>query len=159
MATAPWTTSLIRVPCSLRMPRLLRSNPPSTLCPASFSTSASRPIYPTSCGVLRQFFHRKAERFERELDGNETAQRRSHAEQDGLEIRSVEPERVIAQGLVLVERRNAFEFFGDHLAEHYATETGSSWRPRSRSQVNHGSLTAAMIDSRDFVNAKKLADT
>ena len=104
-------------------------------------------------------FHRKAERVGRDLDDNETAQRRSQAEQDGSEIRSVELERLIAQGLTLVERRNAFEFFRDHLAELYSTQTGSSWRPRSGSRVNHRALTAAMIDSRDFLNAKKLAET
>ena len=104
-------------------------------------------------------FHRKADRIGRDLDDNETAQRRSHAEQDGSEVRSVELERLIAQGLTLTERRNAFEFFRDHLADLYATETGSSWRPRSGSQVNHRALTSAMIDSRDFLNAKKLAET
>jgi hypothetical protein len=104
-------------------------------------------------------FHRKAERLDRELDDNETAQRRAQAEQDGSEIRSVELERLIAQGLTLTERRNAFEFFRDHLAELYAAETGSVWRPRSGSKVNHRALTAAMIDSRDFLNAKKLAET
>jgi hypothetical protein len=104
-------------------------------------------------------FHRKAERVDRDLDDNETAQRRSQAEQDGSEIRSVELERLIAQGLTLVERRNAFEFFRDHLAELYSTQTGSPWRPRSGSQVNHRALTAAMIDSRDFLNAKNLAET
>lgn len=104
-------------------------------------------------------FHRKADRIDRDLDDNETAQRRAQAEQDGSEIRSVELERLIAQGLTLTERRNAFEFFRDHLAELYATETGSAWRPRSGSKVNHRALTAAMIDSRDFLNAKKLAET
>ena len=104
-------------------------------------------------------FHRKAERIGRDLDDNESAQRRSHGEQDGSEIRSVELERLIAQGLTLTERRNAFEFFRDHLTELYATETGSSWRPRAGSVVNHRALTSAMIDSRDFLNAKKLAET
>jgi hypothetical protein len=104
-------------------------------------------------------FHRKADRIDRDLDDNETAQRRAQAEQDGSEIRSVELERLIAQGLTLTERRNAFEFFRDHLAELYATQTGSAWRPRSGSKVNHRALTAALIDSRDFLNAKKLAET
>jgi hypothetical protein len=104
-------------------------------------------------------FHRKADRIDRELDDNETAQRRSQSEQDGSEIRSVELEWLIAQGLTMTERRNAFEFFRDHLAELYGTETGSVWRPRSGSKVNHRALTAAMIDSRDFLNAKKLAET
>jgi len=104
-------------------------------------------------------FHRAVARIKRELDDNEQAQRRSQKEQDGSEIRSVELERLIAQGLTLTERRNAFEFFRDHLAELYAAEMGSVWRPRSGSKVNHRTLTAAMIDSRDFLNAKKLAET
>ena len=90
-------------------------------------------------------FHRKADRIDRDLDDNETAQRRAQAEQDGSEIRSVELERLIAQGLTLTERHNAFEFFRDHLAELSATETGSAWRPRSGSKVNHRALTAAMM--------------
>ena len=54
-------------------------------------------------------FHRKTERIERERDGNEQAQRKSQLEQDGSEVKSVELERLIAQGVSLIERRNAFE--------------------------------------------------
>ena len=104
-------------------------------------------------------FHRKADRITRDLDDNEQAQRRSQAEQDGSEVKSVDLERLIAQGLTLTERRNAFEFLRDHAAEHYAAHTGSAWRPRSGSMVNHRALTAAMIDSRDFLNAKRRAET
>ena len=46
----------------------------------------------------------------------------------------------------------------DQAAEHYERHTGSAWRPRSGSMVNHRTLTAAMIDSRDFLAAKKRAD-
>ena len=53
-------------------------------------------------------FHRAAERIERELDDNEQAQKRSQREQDGSEVRSVELERLTAEGLTLIERRNAF---------------------------------------------------
>src|SRR5205814_10210774 len=35
----------------------------------------------------------------------------------------------------------------------------SSWRPRSGSLVNHRTLTAAMIDSREFIAAKRRAET
>ncbi|MBV8336037.1 MAG: hypothetical protein JO358_11505, partial [Alphaproteobacteria bacterium] len=49
-------------------------------------------------------FHRKVDRIERELDVNEQAQRRGQAEQDGSEVKSVELERLIAQGLSLIER-------------------------------------------------------
>ena len=100
-------------------------------------------------------FHRRLDRIGRELDDNEQAQRRTQTEQDGSEVKSVELERLIAQGLTLLERRNAFEFFRDHAAELFETHTGSAWRPRSGSKVNHRALTAAMIDSRDFINAKR----
>ena len=43
-------------------------------------------------------FHRAVERIERQLDDNEQAQRRSQKEQDGSEIRSVELERLTAEG-------------------------------------------------------------
>lgn len=103
--------------------------------------------------------HRKAERIARTLDDNEVAQRRSQGEQDGSEVRSVELERLIEQGISLIERRNAFEFLRDAAAETYEAQTGSPWRPRSGSMVNHRAMTAAMIDSREFINARKVADT
>jgi hypothetical protein len=96
---------------------------------------------------------------QRQLDGNEDRQRRSQTEQDGSEIRSVELERLIAQGHTLIERRNAFEMLRDRAAEHYEAHTGSAWRPRAGSMVNHKHLTAAMIDSRDFISAKRKAET
>ena len=103
-------------------------------------------------------FHRAADRIERELDDNEQAQLRSQKEQDGSEIRSVELERLTAEGDTLIERRNSMEFFRDEAADQFERHTGSAWRPRSRSKVNHRNLTAAMIDSRDFLAAKKRAD-
>jgi hypothetical protein len=112
-------------------------------------------------GLLWSFvnlFQRATGRVERELDLNEQAQRRSQAEQDGTEIRSVELERLLSQGTGLIERRNAFEFFRDHAAELFEAETGSAWRPRSGSIVNHRALTAAVIDSRDFLAARRRAD-
>jgi YspA, cpYpsA-related SLOG family len=104
-------------------------------------------------------FHRKVDRIERELDINEQAQRRGQAEQDGSEVKSVELERLIAQGLSLIERRNAFEFVRDHAAELYDVTTGSVWRPRSGSMVNHRALTASLIDSREFLAARRRGDT
>jgi hypothetical protein len=104
-------------------------------------------------------FHRKTDRIERELDTNEQAQRRAQTEQDGSEVKSVELERLIDQGLSLIERRNAFEFARDHAALLSEAETGSVWRPRAGSMVNHRALTAAMIDSREFLAARRRADT
>jgi hypothetical protein len=104
-------------------------------------------------------FHRAAERVHRELDDNEVAQKRCQKEQDGSEIRSVELERLVAEGLTLIERRNCMELFRDQAADQFEHHTGSSWRPRSGSMVNHRTLTAAMIDSRDFLAAKRRSET
>lgn len=103
-------------------------------------------------------FHRAVGRIERELDDNEQAQRRNQKEQDGSEIRSVELERLTAEGQTLIERRDCMEFFRDQAAEHFERHAHSAWRPRSGSMVNHRNLTSAMIDSRDFLAAKKRAD-
>ncbi len=104
-------------------------------------------------------FHRAAERIERKLDDNEHAQRRLQREQDGSEVKSVELERLTAQGQTLLERRDAFELMRDQAAEHFERHTHSIWRPRTGSMVNHRNLTAAMIDSRDFLAAKRRAET
>jgi hypothetical protein len=104
-------------------------------------------------------FHRAVARVERELDDNEQAQRRGQKEQDGSEIRSVELERLTAEGMTLIERRNSMEFFRDQAAEQFERHTGSTWRPRSGSMVNHRALTSAMIDSRDFLAAKRRVET
>jgi hypothetical protein len=103
-------------------------------------------------------FHRAVGRIERELDGNEQAQRRSQKEQDGSEVRSVELERLTAEGQTFIERRNSMEFFRDQAAEQYERHTHSSWRPLAGSKVNHRTLTSAMIDSRDFLAAKRRAE-
>ena len=50
------------------------------------------------------------------------------------------------------------EFFRDQAADQYERHTHSSWRPRVGSKVNHRTLTSAMIDSRDFLAAKRRAD-
>src|SRR5262249_32660681 len=84
---------------------------------------------------------------------------RSKKEQDGSEIRSVELERLVAEGLTLVERRNSMELFRDLAADQFERHTGSTWRPRSGSMVTHRTLTAAMVDSRDFLAAKRRAET
>lgn len=102
-------------------------------------------------------FHRASERIARELDDNEQAQRRAQREQDGSEVKSVELERLIAEGMTCIERQTAFELMRDQAAEHYERQVGKPWLPRSGSRVNHRNLTAAMIDSRDFLMARKRA--
>ena len=51
------------------------------------------------------------------------------------------------------------ELFRDQAADQFERHTGSAWRPRAGSMVNHRTLTAAMIDSRDFLAAKRRAET
>jgi len=81
---------------------------------------------------------------------------REAREETGLDV---ELERLIAQGLTLIERRNAFEFARDHAAELFEVTTGTVWRPRAGSMVNHRALTASVIDSREFLAARRRADT
>ena len=104
-------------------------------------------------------FHRAIDRVQRKLDDNEDAQKRAQREQDGTEIRSVELERLLDQGQILLERRDSMETLRDEAAERYEQIVGSPWRPHSGSMVNHRALTAAMIDSRDFLNAKRRTET
>jgi hypothetical protein len=50
-------------------------------------------------------------------------------------VRSVELERLIADGQTLIERRAAFEQIRDRATERYEAETGSAWRPQAGSLV------------------------
>ena len=104
-------------------------------------------------------FHRATGRIERELDDNEQAQKRSQKEQDGSEVRSVELERLTAEGRSLLERRDCLEFFRDQAAEQFERQMRTAWRPRAGSMVNRRALTASLIDSRDFIAAKRRAET
>jgi hypothetical protein len=100
-------------------------------------------------------FHRAVQRIGRHLDTNEQAQRQSQREQDGSEVKSVQLERLVDQGVALTERRDCMELFRDHAARHFEVLTGAPWHPRTGSKVNHRALTAAVIDSRDFLAAKR----
>jgi hypothetical protein len=104
-------------------------------------------------------FHRAAERVARSLDRNEEAQRSSQQEQDGSEVKSVELERLTAEGISYIERRNVLEIMRDEAADLYEAQTGSSWRPRTGSKVSHQAMTASVIDSRDFLAARRRAET
>ena len=126
---------------------------------ATLSDTRLEPDLPDLLWSLVNLFHRRIDRIERALDANECDQRRSQREQDGSEVRSVELERFVACGLTLIERRNSFEFMRDTAIDLYAVHTGEVWRPRSSSLVSRGALTAAVIDSRDFLQARRRAET
>lgn len=104
-------------------------------------------------------FYGATGRIERELDDNEQSQQKSQREQNGSEVRSVELERLTAEGITLIERRNTMELFRDLATEQFEMHAGSPWRPRSGSLVNHRTLTSAVIDSRDFLAAKRRKET
>jgi hypothetical protein len=107
---------------------------------------------------LVNIFHRKIASLDRSLDDNEQAQRRKQNEQDGSEVKSAELERLTVLGISITERRNAFEAFREFGASWFESYTCSAWRPRSGSMTNRKTLTAAMIDSRDYIAAKRKAD-
>ena len=125
----------------------------------TLSGTRLEPDLPDLLWSVVNLFHRRIDRIERTLDANEVEQRRSQREQDGSEVRSVELERLVAQGLTLIERRNSFEFMRDAAADLYEIHTGHAWRPRCSSLVSRRTLTAAMIDSRDFLQARRRAET
>ena len=103
---------------------------------------------------LVNIFHRAGDRVERALDDNEQLQRRLQREQDGSEIRSVELERATREGISLIERRDAMEFFREAAAEQFRLLLRKAWAPHSGSRVQHRTLTASLIDSRDFLDAR-----
>ena len=98
------------------------------------------------------------ERLRSELDDNEQAQKRLQREQDGSEVKSVQLETLIGVGQSLIERRDSLELFRETAADIYLRTLGTPWSQRSGSRVNHRQMTAAMIDSRDFIAAKRRAD-
>ncbi len=129
---------------------------------ATFSDTRLECDLETLLWSLAYLFHRQIAVVERALDRNEQRQRESQHDQDGSEIRSVELERLIAEGLSLVERRNTYEYLRDEAARHFESATGHAWKPRSGSLVSRNlaatRLTSAIIDSRDFIAAKRRAD-
>jgi len=103
---------------------------------------------------LVNIFHRAGDRVERALDDNEQLQRRLQREQDGSEIRSVELERATCEGISLIERRDAMEFFREAAADQFRLHLRKAWAPRAGSRAQHRTLTASLIDSRDFLDAR-----
>lgn len=104
-------------------------------------------------------FHRATARVERSLDENQQARRRLLRGQDGSEVKANDLERLTAEGLTLIERRNCIDMMRDHASAEFVRHTGSTWRPRTGSMVNRQHMTAALIDSRDFLAAKRCAET
>ncbi|MDX2264786.1 MAG: DUF2493 domain-containing protein [Hyphomicrobiales bacterium] len=103
-------------------------------------------------------FHTQISRLTAKLDANESAQRRSQADQDGSEVMSVELEQLITDGEQLTEILDAYASLRDQAAKQFEAHTGSAWRPRTGSLISKRGLTAAIIDSRDFLASKRRAE-
>ena len=97
---------------------------------ANLRIPASNPTLTDLLWSTVNLFHRANERIERELDDNEQAQRRSQREQDGSEIRSVELERLTAEGSTLIERRNSHRILPRPGGRTLRAPHRSAWRPR-----------------------------
>jgi hypothetical protein len=76
--------------------------------------------------------HRAAAQVQRQLDRDEEEQKRGQGGQDGSETRSVERERLIAEGLTMIERRNAFEAFRDCAADLFEAHITAGGRAPAR---------------------------
>ncbi|WP_414462437.1 DUF2493 domain-containing protein [Hyphomicrobium sp. DY-1] len=124
-----------------------------------FADTALEPDIEDLAWSLVDIIHRKVDRVQRFLHDNETRQRDAQEQQDGSEVMSVELESLIDKGRALTERRDAFEQMRDLAAAAFQDLTGSVWRPRTKSMVNHRTQTAALIDSKDFLSAKRYAET
>lgn len=108
---------------------------------------------------LANLFHHKANYVQRLLDSNELKQKLAQEKDDRSEISTVALERLIEKGQLLMEKRAIFQRMRDQAAEQYADHTGSVWLPRSGSKVSHKTMTAAIVDSRDYISAKLRAET
>jgi hypothetical protein len=60
--------------------------------------------------------------------------------------------------MTIVERRDTMEFFRNVAAGQFSLHFRKPWTPRSGSVANRKALTASMIDSRDFIAARRQAD-
>ena len=86
------------------------------------------------------------------LDNTEIFKRERQTTNQAVVIR-------LARGACKTDIQFLRQHIRDLAAEAFEHHTGSAWRPRSGSMVNHRNLTAAMIDSRDFLAAKHRAET
>lgn len=162
-ATVSWKLALARHgdPRPLPEDRLVRAAVADTFdafTAAMHDTRLEPDLEDLLWGIVN-VLHRATGRVERELDDNEQAQQRRQCGQDGSEVRSVELERLLAEGLTLIERRNAHEVLRDLASDAYDHHFGKSWRPHSGSLVSRRTLTATLIDSRDFIAGRKRAET
>jgi hypothetical protein len=125
---------------------------------AMFEDTSSAPDIEPMQWLFVYAFHRRLQRLEIDLDDNAARQRRSQAEQDGSEIKSGELETLVAKGKALSRRRDTLEQAREYAAHLFLIASGRPWQPTAGSKIAKGKpLTAAMLDSRDYLAARDKA--
>ncbi|HTM82183.1 DUF2493 domain-containing protein [Asticcacaulis sp.] len=104
---------------------------------------------------LVNLFHRATDRLDHQLDDNTVAQQSAQHHQDGSEVKAVELERLITRGRALTARYEALETLRDLAADHFVRMTHDVWRPKAGSLTSHRHMTAALLDSRDYIAARQ----
>lgn len=104
-------------------------------------------------------FQRKCERLDAGFDQLAFEMRRALREQDGTEVRSVELERLERRAKATSEARDYFDTLRDHAAGVFGTLTGQPWMPGRGSRTARTAMTAAVIDSREFLAATERRKT
>ena len=104
-------------------------------------------------------FQRKLDHLDKGFDQLSFDIRRAMREQDGSEVKSVELEKLEIRAKATSEARACFETLRDQAADIFAVQTGQPWMPSRGSRTSTSAMTAAVIDSRDFLAATERKKT
>ena len=104
-------------------------------------------------------FQRKLDHLDKGFDQLSFDIRRAMREQDGSEVKSVELEKLEIRAKATSEARTCFETLRDQAADIFAVHTGQPWMPSRGSRTSTSAMTAAVIDSREFLAATERKKT
>ena len=104
-------------------------------------------------------FQRKLDHLDKGFDQLSFDIRRAMREQDGSEVKSVELEKLEIRAKATSEARACFETLRDQAADIFAVHTGQPWMPSRGSRTSTSAMTAAVIDSREFLAATERKKT
>lgn len=122
-----------------------------------FENSGLEPDTGDMLWQIVQVFHRQAHRCEQDSDSNSDKQRQLLDAQDGSEVQALALEEATAMGHFLQERQAFYEGLRDHAADTYEALTGKVWLPRNGNKGNRAPISAAIVDSRAFLQAQARA--
>ncbi len=98
-------------------------------------------------------FQRKLDRLDKGFNQLAFDIRSAIREQDGTEVKSVELEKLEIRAKATSYARDYFETLRDHAADLFSVQTGQPWMPARGSRTSRSNLTAAVVDSRNFLAA------